>query len=261
MESTDQIDRQKVIAEFDRRASVHGNMNAVLDAGTSEEIGRLNLLRNEMTRQSLMSLLQAGKKDDILDFGCGMGRLSHHVAKKARSVAGFDPSSEMIRVAREKYGAQPNLSFSHPIEASLPDARACFDKIFSVWVLQHIGDQELETLLRQFARLLKPGGKVVILEQTRQSRLVLSDIHIHRTREEYISLFRSAGFTCVKSKQVMRIPSYANWIYGKLRCSLRCCLKVLCLIEKISMQYRTDRIQYHTSGMIFVSDSNPGPHD
>jgi len=232
-------------------------MNAVLDAGTTEEISRLNILRDEMTRRSLMKLLKPCKEDDILDFGCGVGRLSHQAAKKARSVSGFDPSSEMIRIAGETYGAQNNLNFS----ASLPEKPASFSKIFTVWVLQHIGDQELETLLKDFARLIKPGGKVVILEQTRQWRRILSDIHIHRTREEYIALFRAAGFRCVKSGQVMRIPSYANWIYGKLGCTCKICLKLMCFIEKISMPYRTDRIQYHTSGMIFVHDSKSDQYD
>lgn len=95
-----------------------------------------------------------------LDFGCGVGRLTQALALYFASCIGVDISQQMIqkagslnRYAHCRYLANP--------DAQLPFADASFSFIYSNIVLQHVPQRFSKKYLREFVRVLAPGGVLV----------------------------------------------------------------------------------------------------
>ncbi|KAK3367575.1 S-adenosyl-L-methionine-dependent methyltransferase [Podospora didyma] len=98
----------------------------------------------------------------VLDVGCGPGNLTAHIADLAGesgSVVGIDPSLERIALAQEK--SRPNLAFHEGIAEDLSCFRSdTFDIVFVNSTLHWVQDQP--TAMKEFARVLKPGGRLGI---------------------------------------------------------------------------------------------------
>jgi SAM-dependent methyltransferase len=98
----------------------------------------------------------------VLDFGCGVGRLSLAWAKRAREVVGVDISRPMVERGRAMLASVPNLTLVVNEAADL----ACFESnrfelVFSHVCLQHIPWNFAAAYLREFARICAPGGWVM----------------------------------------------------------------------------------------------------
>lgn len=113
-----------------------------------------------------------GPEADVLDFGCGIGRIAAALAPRVRSALGLDISPAMIGEARRRCTA-PNLEFeitSGADLAFLPAAR--FDLVLavdSVPYLVQAGRALAERLVADAARVLRDGGALVILNLSYRS--------------------------------------------------------------------------------------------
>ena len=101
--------------------------------------------------------------ENVLDVGCGDGKLTALVAKAfpEKKIVGCDISVNMIKFAQEKFPAAeyPNLSFVVKDACDLNYASE-FDRVVSFSSLHWIKDQKVA--LRSIYEALKPGGKVYI---------------------------------------------------------------------------------------------------
>jgi len=102
---------------------------------------------------------------DVLDFGCGSGDLSLIVAEAgARSVSGTDLESGRVALAIETTGATEYADRMHFVESTsptqIPFPDASFDTILCFDVMEHV--MEPEEVIAEWARVLKPGGQVLI---------------------------------------------------------------------------------------------------
>ncbi|MGA2015755.1 MAG: class I SAM-dependent methyltransferase [Opitutaceae bacterium] len=98
-----------------------------------------------------------------LDFGCGAGRLTQGLARHFARVTGADISGRMVDLARE-HSRDARVGFVHNPRPDLrvfPDGT--FDLVYSRITLQHVAPRYTRRYLREFARVLAPGG--VILAQ------------------------------------------------------------------------------------------------
>ncbi len=107
-------------------------------------------------------LIDAGViRGDILDMGCGTGRLSIALAEGGAQVCGVDPDAAMLACAKEK-GAGLDIDWQC---CTLPqvEGQACFDAVTaSLDVVNHITDeQELMDSFCAARRLLRRGGVLV----------------------------------------------------------------------------------------------------
>lgn len=246
------VDEQKVITEFDHRASHHKNENAVLDAGKSKLVEHQNIFRNYYTKQTLKKHLNPQPTDVLLDFGCGVGRLSNFIAPYVKEVIGVDKSLKMIEVAREINVRHKNVTYQSFEKYPLPYSDKYFDKIFTYWVLQHVDNEELKTTFLDFHRILKDNGKVYLFEQVRNNEsVVLGDIHHQRKLEEYVTLMQGAGFKLIHSERVFRYPSYALSLWSRFKWLPAISLPVLSAIESATVNRKPQYIQYSTDVMIF----------
>lgn len=109
-----------------------------------------------------LELLNPTETDNILDIGCGDGRLSVALAKKARrgKITAIDASQHMIAQASGNALREgiPNARFLCMNALDMPFLRE-FDAIFSNYALHWIKDQK--TLYRKIFDALKPGGRLI----------------------------------------------------------------------------------------------------
>ena len=111
-------------------------------------------------RMLAMVGLDVGRDEDVLDIGCGVGRLTRALARRARHVYGFDVSGEMLRRARELNPALDNVTWVHGDGRSLAAiGDASVDGCFSHVTFQHIPDPAVSlAYIREMGRVLRPGG-------------------------------------------------------------------------------------------------------
>src|SRR5262245_14390961 len=96
----------------------------------------------------------------LLEIGCGIGRMTKHLAEAFGEVHATDVSAQMIAQARERMRDYPNVFLyetSGVDFVALPENY--FDMIFSVYVFQHVPDiSVVHSNIRDACRTLKPGG-------------------------------------------------------------------------------------------------------
>jgi len=103
--------------------------------------------------------LPAGGKD-MLELGCGAGRMTASFAKRFEHVCAFDLSREMLSRARQMHTAQKNILWSLCNGTDLSCvASDSMDFAFSYLVLQHLPKEALALqYIREMLRVLRPGG-------------------------------------------------------------------------------------------------------
>jgi ubiquinone/menaquinone biosynthesis C-methylase UbiE len=132
------------------------------DAQFYEEVAITRLLERASFEQA----------ESIFEFGCGTGRfaaeLLEDVASDSVTYKGIDISSTMVALAQmrlTKYGArvQVDISDGKPVIREESDA---FDRFISNYVLDLLDQDDIETVLNEAHRVLKPGGLICLISLT-----------------------------------------------------------------------------------------------
>jgi SAM-dependent methyltransferase len=98
----------------------------------------------------------------LLDFGCGVGRMTRAFSGFFESCTGIDVSEKMISLAKKYNSERPNCDFVASSSERLPFPDQSFDFVFTVLVLQHVSRKT--TILQyigEFIRVVKDKGIVV----------------------------------------------------------------------------------------------------
>jgi demethylmenaquinone methyltransferase / 2-methoxy-6-polyprenyl-1,4-benzoquinol methylase len=161
MPASGTLPEPQVQAMFDRIAGVYDLMNSVMTAG---------LHHRWRKRAADMAALSPG--DRALDVATGTGDLAIELSSRVGSegeVVGSDFSEGMLELARRK---APELRFEHGNALALPYDDDEFDAATVGFGARNFSD--LPQGLREMARVVRPGGRVVILEITTPERPPLS---------------------------------------------------------------------------------------
>jgi demethylmenaquinone methyltransferase/2-methoxy-6-polyprenyl-1,4-benzoquinol methylase len=150
---------------FDRIAGLYDRMNSVMTAGLHHEWRR---------RAADLAELSPGGR--ALDVATGTGDLALELANRVApggEVVGVDFSEKMLELARAKAGARvPRVRFEHGNALALDYADAEFDAAAVGFGARNFSD--LQRGLSEMARVVRPGGRVVVLEITTPRRRPLS---------------------------------------------------------------------------------------
>jgi demethylmenaquinone methyltransferase / 2-methoxy-6-polyprenyl-1,4-benzoquinol methylase len=155
------LSEPQVRAMFDRIAGFYDVMNSVMTAGL-----------HHRWRARAADLAAVGPGDSALDVACGTGDLAIELARRVGpggEVVGSDFSEEMLGRARAK---APELAWEWGNALELPYASDRFDAATVGFGARNFSD--LDRGLSEMARVVKPGGRVVVLEITTPHRPPLS---------------------------------------------------------------------------------------
>lgn len=111
-------------------------------------------------RPAVLDLLGVVDGHRILDAGCGSGPLLADLTERGASVAGFDASPAMIRLARERLGEEADLKVAD-LTQPLPYDTSTFDDAVAVLVMHYLEDWSRP--LAELRRVLKPGGRLIVV--------------------------------------------------------------------------------------------------
>lgn len=101
---------------------------------------------------------------DMLDFGCGAGRVSAALVGRSASVTGIDVSTAMLAVARARV---PGARFVESDGDTLPFADAAFDLVLAVDSFPFLVQTgAIHVQLVEIARMLRPGGRLLVFNWT-----------------------------------------------------------------------------------------------
>lgn len=100
--------------------------------------------------------------NNALDFGCGAGRLTQALCEYYDTVTGVDIASSMIQIAQKynKYGPRCKYIVNQKTNLSMFENNM-FDAIYTFIVLQHMETKYSIQYIKEFLRVLKPGGLLV----------------------------------------------------------------------------------------------------
>lgn len=111
-------------------------------------------------RPNTLSLLPDVTGKSVLDAGCGPGKYAEILLERGAVVTGIDLSTNMVRLARERNGDRGHF-FVHDLSAPLGMfADGSFDMVLSALTMDYV--QDWAPVVREFHRVLKPGGILVM---------------------------------------------------------------------------------------------------
>ena len=113
----------------------------------------------------LTDALKAAGAKDVLDVGCGDGGVARALSRRGFTVTGIDPSAAAVARATQRV---PAARFLCARAEDLPAGLPLFDAAIFVNSLHHIPEAAMPAALLQAAAVLRPGGRLVVIEPLAQ---------------------------------------------------------------------------------------------
>ncbi|SNT55548.1 Methyltransferase domain-containing protein [Asanoa hainanensis] len=137
----------------------------------------------------------------VADVGCGPGHVTAQLAKRGVDAYGIDLSPAMVEVARRDH---PGLRFEVGTMTALDLADDALAGLLAFWSLVHVPEADLPAILREFHRVVRPGGQVLLGFHVGDSSIHKTEgygghpmnVYVYRRPLARVrDLLRDAGFT------------------------------------------------------------------
>jgi ubiquinone/menaquinone biosynthesis C-methylase UbiE len=120
------------------------------------------LLAAGVRQQVLQRMLRFKQSDRVFDCGCGNGKFSLWNHESVALMVGLDPATFFADAALDQ------VDLVQGDARQTPFATGSFDKAFSIDVFEHLTRPDLEAVLAEVCRVLRPGGRLLIYSNTRE---------------------------------------------------------------------------------------------
>ena len=187
------------------------------DAGAYHwrEIGSGLIAHNAFTAERYRRVIEGAALRDgdrVLDYGCGdgalLGVLHRHSRARQYELHGFDPNTLAVELARQALASHGIAATIHASFESIPDAY--FDRVICTEVIEHASAPQ--DLLREIARVLKPGGRLVVTTPIRLTELPEDPNHVREWFPgEFIRVFEPRTWKVITHEQI--VPAAAVEVY------------------------------------------------
>jgi ArsR family transcriptional regulator len=207
---------QTAAAEQDdqRLASVLAGRETRSQAFFTSVAGQWGRLRRELFGERFDLIALAGLLDQswvVGDLGCGTGQIAETVAPFVARVIAVESSRAMLAAARRRLGALENLELRHGEVEALPIDDRTLDAAVISLVLHHVADPA--AALREVARVLRPGGRLLLIDMSRHEhveyRQQMGHVWLGFDRAQILEWLAAAGFRDARL-QALPVPTGAR---------------------------------------------------
>jgi ubiquinone/menaquinone biosynthesis C-methylase UbiE len=160
-------------------------------------------------RQRTANLARMHPGETVLDVGCGTGTLAMEVQSRvgrAGHVAGIDPSPQQIARARRSAARRHvPIDFQVGVIEQLAFPDQTFDVVFSTLMMHHLPASLKRQGLAEIARVLKPGGRLVIADFKRKQERQGRAARFHAggsSIQDLAAMVSDAGFSEVDTEEM-----------------------------------------------------------
>jgi ubiquinone/menaquinone biosynthesis C-methylase UbiE len=128
----------------------------------------------QAVHKRLLEYVELPEQPNVLDLGCGTGRLLNRLAAQFRDLqgTGLDLSRQMLRQARQRNQHHPRLIFVQGNAESLPFTDNQFDAVFNTISFLHYPNPE--GVFAEVSRVLRPQGKFYLVDWAVNRAMVFS---------------------------------------------------------------------------------------
>jgi len=159
--------------------------------------------KEQAFRKFVAELTELKKGESVLDIGCGTGTMAlvakQYVGETGKS-CGIEPSTEMVAFARQKAKRKKaSIDINLGVIEQIDYPSQSFDVILCLIVMHHMPDEAKIQGIKEMARVLKPGGRLVVVDSNLQM----------------LPSFEKEGFIQVKSGKAPFIPDYDFILWKK----------------------------------------------
>ncbi|EJU09419.1 metalloregulator ArsR/SmtB family transcription factor [Novosphingobium resinovorum] len=190
----------------DRRhlAAIRAGREASAEAYFARHAAEWDTLRrlhgaDEPVEAALLRALGEETIGGLLDVGTGTGRMAQLLSARAGRVTALDKSPEMLRIARARLQDLPadKVDLVQGDFTALPFAPDAFDTVLFHQVLHFAQDPAV--VLTEAARVLRPGGRIAVVDLAAHEREEMRERHAHArlgfSDEQMLAHLASAGLT------------------------------------------------------------------
>ncbi len=140
---------------FNLRGRIFDGESARVNSWTDQE--------NAAIEAHLLTQIAPQPSDVVLDYGCGNGMHLKLMSPKCQHMVGVDPNRRMIELAAANTDTLSNVEVKHVTDVSIDWPDQSFDKIYSWSVFEYMPDvDQAMQVIREFGRLVKPGGMILL---------------------------------------------------------------------------------------------------
>jgi ubiquinone/menaquinone biosynthesis C-methylase UbiE len=207
-------------SEKQNRAAIEERFTA-----TAKVFGDYAVLERKRLAEDLARLVGAKNTDLAADLATGPGTLALRFAHHVKWIAAVDLTPAMLLRARESAKSEglANVGFLRADAQELPIASGSLDLVVTSYSLHHVPDQA--RMVREMARVVKPGGRVGIIDilvpDAPGASEAANEIEIARdrshtrslTRSEFDNLLDGAGLKPIGSKFEELTRSFDHWLH------------------------------------------------
>jgi SAM-dependent methyltransferase len=186
---------------------------------TYDRIGKIQdsqAFYEDRATAELIAHLDLSSAASVFEFGCGTGRFAHdllaHHLPAAASYRGVDLSPVMVRLASERlasFGSRASVRLTEGGPATNEPSESC-DRFVSNFVLDLLSSEDIEVVIREAHRMLRPGGLLGLSSLTfgftTASRIVSSTwLKIHALRPSLVGGCRPLELLDVLPEKAWRV--------------------------------------------------------
>ena len=188
-----------------------------MDGGRAQDFWLENLGEAERFNRWVLSRFEHHLGEDVLEVGCGSGTFTVLMAARGHRVTGIDIDPSYVETAKQRVAKFSGCRVACG-DATAADWPERFDTVVALDVVEHIEDDH--AFLRRLARVLRPGGKLVVKVPAAPSLMSTLDRVVgHHRRYDKASLretFRDAGLTPLSLSHFNVAGTLGWWLNGKV---------------------------------------------